>query len=158
WAFGCILYEALTGRPAFSGETVTDILARVVTFDPDWAALPASIPREIRQLLKRCLRKDRQQRFHDISDVRISIEEAVAEPVRSETVVIPARTTRWWSGWIAAALFLGAALFFAVRSPVNAPSADTISFSVFPPEKTAFSAAINRTVNIPQFALSPDGR
>src|SRR5262249_36949466 len=63
----------------------------------------------------------------------------------------------WWPGWIAAALFLGAAVFFAVRPPVNSPSADLISFPVFPPEKTAFSPALNTTVNIPEFALSPDG-
>jgi Tol biopolymer transport system component/tRNA A-37 threonylcarbamoyl transferase component Bud32 len=158
WAFGCVLYEMLTGQPAFTGETVTDILARVVTSDPDWAALPASVPHEIRQVLKRCLRKDRKQRFHDICDVRIEIEEALNEPVRSEAAEVPTRTIGAWSGWIVATLCLGAALFFALRSPVNAPSADLISFSVLPPEKTAFSAAINTTVNVPEFALSPDGR
>src|SRR5262245_34862767 len=162
WAFGCVLYEMLTGQPAFTGETVTDILARVVTFEPDWAALPVFTPLEIQQVLKRCLRKDRKQRLHDICDARIEIDEALNDPVRRETEVIPARNNRKWFAWIAVALFLGvalgAALFFVMRSPVNAPSADAISFSVFPPEKTAFSAVINRTVNIPQFALSPDGR
>jgi Tol biopolymer transport system component len=158
WAFGCVLYEMLTGQAAFSGETATDILARVVTFDPDWAALPVFIPREVRQVLERCLRKDRKQRFHDICDVRIEIEEALNDPVRSETVVTPTRTSRWWPGWIAAALFLGAALFFALRPTVNSPSAELVSVQVFPPEKTAFSAALNTTVNIPEFALSSDGR
>jgi eukaryotic-like serine/threonine-protein kinase len=61
-------------------------------------------------------------------------------------------------GWIVAAVSLASTLFFAMRSPVNSPSGDLISFSVLPPEKTAFSAAINTTVNVPQFALSPDGR
>src|SRR5262249_8559014 len=127
----------------------------------DWTALPASIPREIRQILKRCLRKDRKQRFHNICDVRIEIEEALNDPARSETAVIPTRSIRSWSGWIAG-LFVGgalvAALFFAVPPSMRSPSADAISFPVSPPEKHAFSAAINTTVNVPQFALSPDGR
>ncbi|NIW36456.1 MAG: protein kinase, partial [Gemmatimonadetes bacterium] len=58
WAFGCVLYEMLTGRPAFGGETVTDILARVVQSEPDYAALPAETPPGVRRLLERCLRKD----------------------------------------------------------------------------------------------------
>jgi serine/threonine protein kinase/Tol biopolymer transport system component len=80
WAFGCVLYELLTGKQTFHGEDVTDILAAVVRAEPDWAALPAKIPSTIRTLLSRCLRKDRRQRISDATDVRIEIEDAIAAP------------------------------------------------------------------------------
>jgi serine/threonine protein kinase len=74
WAFGCVLYEMLTGRVAFDGETITDVLAAVVTKDPDWEALPAATPRSLRSLLKKCLQKDPKRRLHDIADARIELE------------------------------------------------------------------------------------
>ena len=58
WSFGCVLYEMLTGRTVFRGETVTDIIAAVVGREPDWAALPASTPTVVRELLRRYLEKD----------------------------------------------------------------------------------------------------
>src|SRR5262245_48359214 len=67
WAFGCVLYEMLTGTRAFEGEDVTDTLAAVLRGDPDWTALPADTPSSTRILLKRCLAKDRKQRIADIS-------------------------------------------------------------------------------------------
>jgi serine/threonine protein kinase len=76
WAFGAVLYEMLTGRHPFSGETVSDILASVLKSDPDWTALPATTPAAIRRLLRRCLQKDPRQRLHDIGDARIELEEA----------------------------------------------------------------------------------
>jgi serine/threonine-protein kinase len=75
WAFGCLLYEMLTGKLAFSGETVADTLAAVMRGEPDWSALPQSIPLRIRDLLQRCLRKDVKQRPQAIGDARITIEE-----------------------------------------------------------------------------------
>ena len=76
WAFGVVLYEMLCGYGAFqSGDTVADILAAVVTRDPDWTKLPADTPGHIRQLLVRCLRKDPKQRLRDIGEARIAIEE-----------------------------------------------------------------------------------
>ena len=75
WAFGCVLYEALTGRRAFAGETVTDIIAAVVKNEPDWSALPADTPAHIRTLLVRCLQKDPRRRLRDIGDARLEIEE-----------------------------------------------------------------------------------
>src|ERR1700691_1803726 len=65
WAFGCVLYELLSGKQTFHGEDVTDILAAVVRAEPDWTALPANISPSIRVLLQRCLRKDRRQRLPD---------------------------------------------------------------------------------------------
>ncbi len=67
WAFGCVLYEMLTGVRAFAGDEVSDTLAFVITKDPAWSALPASTPASIRRLLRRCLAKDRRQRLSDIS-------------------------------------------------------------------------------------------
>ncbi len=76
WAFGCVLYELLSGRPAFTGATVSDTIAKIIEREPDWQSLPASTPPRVRALLRQCLRKDQKQRLHDIADVRIEIEEA----------------------------------------------------------------------------------
>jgi len=84
WAFGCVLYELLTGKQAFHGESTTEILASVLREEPDWRALPASTPVKIRELLKRCLQKDSRQRLHDAADARIEIEEALAAPAMEE--------------------------------------------------------------------------
>jgi len=96
WAFGCVLYEMLTGRVAFGGETVTDVLAAVVTRDPDWNALPAATPRALRSLLKKCLQKDPKHRLHDIADARIELESPESEPQAavSSSASAPASHTR----------------------------------------------------------------
>src|SRR5271154_240297 len=78
WAFGCVLYEMLTGKMAFSGETVTDTLASVIKEEPDWSQLPATTPIRVHVLLKRCSRKDPRQRLRDIGDARISLGEVLA--------------------------------------------------------------------------------
>lgn len=75
WAFGCLLYEMLTGKHAFDGETVSETLACVIKDEPDWSALPPAVPPRIRGLLKRCLTKDVKQRLQAIGDARIAIEE-----------------------------------------------------------------------------------
>jgi len=80
WAFGCILYECLSGKRAFERETVADTLAAIVERDPDWSALPAGIPRAVRRLLERCLQKDPRRRLRHMGDACIEIEEAIAEP------------------------------------------------------------------------------
>jgi len=76
WSFGCVLYEALIGRRAFEGETSSDLIARILERDPDWAALPANTPPGVRALLHRCLEKDRNHRLRDIGDARLELEEA----------------------------------------------------------------------------------
>ena len=77
WAFGCVLYEMLTARPAFRGETVSDTIAAILEREPDWSALPAQTPASIRRLLQRCLEKDPKRRLRDIGDARLEIEEAL---------------------------------------------------------------------------------
>ena len=81
WAFGCVLYELLTGRLAFAAATVTDTLAAVLHQEPDWAALPAGLPPAMTTLLRRCLEKDVRQRRRDIGDVRAELDDAIGQPV-----------------------------------------------------------------------------
>jgi len=80
WAFGCVLYEMLTARMAFDGETASDRLAAVLDRSPDWTALPATVPEIVLRLLRRCLEKDPKRRVHDIADARIEIEDASQAP------------------------------------------------------------------------------
>ena len=92
WAFGCVLYEMLTGRVAFAGETVSDSIAKILEREPDWSALPPRRRHPIRRLLLRCLTKDPKKRLRDIGDVRIEID-AMDEvlPGAAATAVPPAR-------------------------------------------------------------------
>ena len=111
WAFGCVLYEMLSGRRAFAGETISDAIAKILEREPDWQALPASTPARIRDLLRRCLQKDPQRRLHDIADARIEIEEArtalngphrvVVLPVVAGGVALALMLIAgaWWYGW-----------------------------------------------------------
>jgi serine/threonine protein kinase/Tol biopolymer transport system component len=78
WAFGCVLFEMLTGRVAFPGENVTEILAKIIERDPDWQALPSGTPPAIRRLLRRCLEKDPRRRLAAIADARLELEEATS--------------------------------------------------------------------------------
>jgi len=79
WSFGCVLYETLSGRRAFEGETSSDVLASVLTRDADWKALPAGTPSRVRDVLRRCLQKDPNRRLHDAADARIELEDASTE-------------------------------------------------------------------------------
>jgi serine/threonine-protein kinase len=75
WAFGCVLYEMLTGRAVFAGETAPDHIAAVLDREPDWSALPLGTPASVRRLLRRCLEKDPRRRLHDVADARIELDE-----------------------------------------------------------------------------------
>ena len=108
WAFGCVLYQMLTGKPAFDGETVTDVLAAVMKNEPDWNALPSGTPSLLRLVLRRCLQKDPAKRVHDIGDARLEIQEATNEPG-----VEFLRTTKSRPAWIAATPWVLAALLAA---------------------------------------------
>jgi eukaryotic-like serine/threonine-protein kinase len=78
WAFGCLLFEMLTGRRAFAGETVPETMTAVLEREPDWPRLPENTPQTVRRLLRRCLEKDPHHRLHDIADARIEIDDALA--------------------------------------------------------------------------------
>ena len=73
WAFGCVVYEMLTGKRAFDGDEITDVLARILEREPDFAALPAQTPPALRRLLRRSLEKDRKRRLPDIADARLEM-------------------------------------------------------------------------------------
>jgi serine/threonine protein kinase len=83
WAFGCVLYEVLTGRMAFAGPTLPDILAGILGRDPDWRVLPENTPPRIQELLRSCLEKDPRQRLRDIGDARLKLNETLTASSRA---------------------------------------------------------------------------
>ena len=86
WAFGCVLFELLTGRRPFDGETISDTLAAVLARDADWTLLPSGTPEKVRDLLQRCLEKDPKRRLRDVGDARLELEEALAARTASGRV------------------------------------------------------------------------
>lgn len=131
WAFGCVLYEMLTGRGTFSGETTSDILACVIRAEPDWAALPASTTPRIRELLLRCLQKDARQRLQAIGDARIAIEEILSGSRSTSEAGTGGTAPNVWQGRIGWALLglglalgaAGAGLIAWYLRPARAPQA-----------------------------------
>ena len=121
WAFGVVLFEMLTGKRLFAGETVSDTLASILKEEPDWTLLPADTPRKLSDLLHRCLRRDVRNRLHDIGDARIEIEETLGEPALSAgPAALPAGHSgqRWVTYGLPAALLVGLGLWaMAVRTP-----------------------------------------
>jgi eukaryotic-like serine/threonine-protein kinase len=120
WAFGCVLYEMLTGQVTFAGDTVSDTIAKILEREPDWLALPATTPSPVRRLLRRCLAKDPKQRLRDIGDVRIEMdgvdEGLLGVPDVTAAPPAPARTGTRWRPWIAlVALAAGVGLWGAGR-------------------------------------------
>jgi serine/threonine-protein kinase len=110
WAFGCVLYEMLTGRRAFEGDDVSDTLAAVLRGEPDWSALPPDLPTPLRTLIRRSIQKDPKRRLPDIGVTRLEIDEMLASPATelSAASVIVAAPSR--SGWHTALWALAAAL------------------------------------------------
>lgn len=92
WAFGCVLYEMLAGRPAFPGATVADILAAVLEREPDWKALPSTLPSTVGRLLRRCLEKDPRRRLRDIGDAQADLDETAWAPAVAVTGWLASRT------------------------------------------------------------------
>src|SRR5512135_1505256 len=78
WAFGCVLYQTLARKLTFGGDTATEMLVAIMDKDPDWGALPATVPENVKHLLRRCLEKDRRSRLRDIGDARLELEETLA--------------------------------------------------------------------------------
>ena len=115
WAFGCVLYELLAGRPAFGGETASDTIAAVLTRDPDWTVLPPELPARIRELLRRCLKKDVRSRLQHIGDARIEIDDTLAAvPVDASSGTLapasPSATRRFAPALLAAVIVAAVAL------------------------------------------------
>ena len=153
WAFGVVFFEMLTGRPLFPGETVTDVLAAVVTREPDWTALPPETPAAIRRLLRRCLEKDPSRRLRDAADARLDIEEAQhgqrdgvsdARPVAGNA----AAPRRWpWLLVATGTLIAGTVIGALVSANPATAEAPLRVLNLTVPEASAVTAEI-----------SPDGR
>ncbi len=95
WAFGCILFESLSGKRAFTGETVPDAVGAILHLEPDWSALPARTPERIRELLVKCLEKDPGRRLRDAGDARLDIEAALAGMSGAGALAAAGNASRW---------------------------------------------------------------
>jgi hypothetical protein len=156
WAFGCVLFEMLSGAKPFDGETVTDVLAAIVSREPDWSRLPPSTPASVRSVLRWCLRKDPAERLKDLGDARLLLSAADA----ADRDVVPAAPFRPSSfrlaaavaGWVAAVGLAVALVWMKWQAPqTQPPRAIRLELSLAP------RLAAEHSQFTPGFALSPDG-
>jgi Tol biopolymer transport system component len=156
WAFGVVLYEMLTGTHLFEGSTVSDTLASVLMTEPDWNALPATVPSSVRRLLRRCLSKNRKLRLSDAADARLEIEDALMASTMDGGLTTGARDARAWRperlAWVVAAVFIVVATGLAVPAFRYLGRARSIE-----PE-TRLDIVTPGSNSGDSFALSPDGR
>ena len=163
WAFGCLLYECLTGKRAFQGETVSDTLAQVLKGEPEWAALPPGVPLIIKSLLQRCLQKDPRNRLHDIADARLEIMDALSQPMGPEAVA-PAKPLylRWAIAASIAAIILAAAVGILIVRKTKVPPASPVVRTIIElPPGTQLTARGEWEFGIPvrtEIAFAPDGK
>jgi eukaryotic-like serine/threonine-protein kinase len=148
WAFGCVLYEMLTRRPAFPGDTVSDTIAAILERTPDWTALPDSTSQRVRDLLRRCLVKSTRQRLHDIGDARLEIEESM-NPAQTgaQTVPISSDRPKRPAAWVAVGALLIATTLGTLVWDRSAPV----------PRQTRLEITTPPTSDRVSLAISPDG-
>ncbi len=151
WAFGVVLHEMLTGRALFAGETVSDVLAAVLTREVDWAKLPDATPTRVRRLLRRCLTRDLRERLHDIADARLELSDD-DEDAPARVTPLPAGITsrlRLIVPWIltVAAIGVAGALWMGTRDTIPT---QRVMASLLPPDGATFVVGSG-------FAVSPDG-
>ena len=149
WAFGCVLYELLSGHRPFGGDSSSEVVARILEREPDFDALPPETPAAIRRLLRRCLEKERQDRLRDIGDARLELTEALAPP--PAVVATPRRPMHWRSGLagvVAAAVITGAAAWIVMQGDSDPPPR-VIRFSIPAQLGASFGGRV--------LAISPDG-
>ena len=155
WAFGAVLYEMLTGKRLFEGETLSDLMAATLRQEIDWSALPATTPADVRKLLRRCLERDAQRRLRDIGEARITL----TEPAREETPAsIPGMSTgrrfTWMLPWALAAGGIAVASWALWQTPQSsAVPRDVVHIDIgVPPD---VEPVAGRQGGI---AISPDGK
>jgi len=159
WAFGCVLYEMLTGLCAFGGETTSDILACVIRAEPDWSSLPVSVAPRIRELLRRCLQKDPKRRLQAIGEARVAMEEILAGAPDVVDFAPPAdghlklRERIAWTTAVASLTIVVALLSIGYFSRKSKPAQPILS-QIGPPENTKF-VLVGLSAGPP--VLSPDG-
>jgi Tol biopolymer transport system component/aminoglycoside phosphotransferase (APT) family kinase protein len=158
WAFGVVVMEMLTGRPVFTGETVSHVLASVLKSEPDWSSLPPNTPPAVRRMLKRCLEKDRKRRLDSAAAARLEIEEASSGPAMGVgPVANTARTRRWLGplGWMFSAVFALGIIGLLVQDRWSPPARAARSVQRFDlnlPADVELYTGSAQTI-----ALSPDG-
>ncbi len=166
WAFGCVLFEMLTGKRTFDGDSVPETLARVIERQPDWSLLPQATPEPLRRLLRRCLAGDTRERLPDIGVARLEIREALGGASVPADVSPPSSRRTSWPGmwWAVAAVGV---IAVAVLGPlVVAPSTDVVpSVSravILLDEDVRLAAVVDTSGGFRLFnaslALTPDGR
>ena len=158
WAFGVVVWEMLTQKQLFAGDTVSDTLAEVLKTEPDLALLPDNTPPSVIRLLRRCLTRDPRQRLRDIGDARLELAEAdqqetLADRGKGEPAAPPASRWREVLAWTAALLAIGTALFFALRPRPADPESPSIRFDLTLPEGFRLGWG-----DEPILAFAPDGR
>ena len=156
WAFGCVLYEMLTGRRAFEGSEVADVLAGILTAAPRWDRLPPGLHPRILLLVERCLEKNPRDRYHDIADARVDLQKVVADPrggvVRGSAEARPSSVGRRL-GWASAGLALVAVVAGFTALNLRPPGSRSISrLSYLLPDGESFTEPTRSLV-----AVSPDG-
>jgi serine/threonine protein kinase len=150
WAFGCVLFEMLTGRRAFEGEDVSDTLAAVLRGEPAWATLPASLPTAIQTLIRRCLVKDPRQRLQAVGEARIAIERHLVDPGPEQSAPTVRPRHPWVWPAIAAIGLLVAFVALGWTGIRPRPSLQVIRFEIHAPEGSTLPPGTP--------AFSPDGR
>ena len=156
FAFGCVLYELLTGKKTFDGKTITETLAKILEGEPNWAALPDTTPVRIKELLQDCLQKEVHNRVHDVSQLRIQIKKALEEPTESPTVAsaVPPGGQRWaiTAGTVVlTAVIVGLAAWLLVQPSTPEQSLNRFVIRPSPPVVLASGGAND-------LAISPNGR
>ena len=154
WAFGCVLYEMLAGRPAFARATIGETLAAILHEGPDWEALPHSTPPAVRRILRRCLEKDLKRRTRDMGDVRLDLEDAQSAPVGAQSPARP-RGIPAWTGVLLALILAGlaATTWMVLVSPRGeVPAVTRTTLMLMPDQELETGDAAG------PLALSPDGR
>ena len=162
WAFGCVLYEMLTGRLAFEGGSRTEIVVAILEREPDLSILPSHTPLSIRRLIRRCLQKDRHRRIRDIGDARLELEDAVTSERPSDIATSPVAMHAPWrlQTWLrASALVLvgaaigGLAALAWSRASSRSTSANEVRFSMTLPDDERLAST-----ELGSLAIDPDGR